>query len=90
MDFVRAFGEIQGLEELAINGHYAKHWPAYFEEKMSIRVRATRGHCLEEWKARLEDLDGEQLRSEIVRREYNERVLREFTDYQQGTEGLIP
>ena len=34
LHFVRALGKIQGLEKLAIEGYYAKHWPAYLEETM--------------------------------------------------------
>jgi len=38
--FVRALGKIKGLEELVIQGCYAKNWPTYLEERMSVRVQA--------------------------------------------------
>jgi hypothetical protein len=47
LDFVRALGMIQGLDKLAIEGYYAKNWPAYLEETMGVQVRAICGHCCE-------------------------------------------
>lgn len=29
-----------GLEELVIEGYYAKHWPTYLEKRMGTRVKA--------------------------------------------------
>jgi hypothetical protein len=37
---VLSIGKIKGLEELVIQGCYAKNWPAYLEERMSVRVQA--------------------------------------------------
>ncbi|KAL1640178.1 hypothetical protein SLS58_007129 [Diplodia intermedia] len=48
VDFLRALGKIKGVKELVIEGYYAKHWPAYLEEKMGVRVRAICGHCIDE------------------------------------------
>ena|SRR5438045_9153205 len=36
LHFVRALGKIEGLEKLVIEGYYAKHWPAYFKERMVV------------------------------------------------------
>jgi hypothetical protein len=87
LHFVRALGKIQGLEKLVIEGYYAKHWPAYLEERMGVRVRAKYGHYLE---LRDGDLNDEELEDEKFKRESNEKELQRFREYQRGTEDLIP
>jgi hypothetical protein len=85
LDFVRALGKIQGLEKLVIKGHYAKHWPAYLERTMSVRVRSICGDFREEGYLNDEDLENKNFI-----RELNQRELKTFGEYQQGTEDLIP
>ena len=75
---MRALGKIQGLEELVIEGYYAKNWPSYLEERMGVRVQAICG-----WYFTKED-------TFVHAREHNEMQLELFTEYQQGTENLIP
>ena len=87
LQFVRALGQIQGLETLVIEGYYAKRWPAYLEKKMEVKVQARCGHYLE---LRNGDLNEEQLEDEQFKRQLNEEELKSFTEYQQGTENLIP
>ena len=89
LDFVRALGKIQGLEELVISGYYAKNWPAYLE-RIGMRVRAICGHCREEAELKEGDLNDEELENEKFIREIYEKELQTFMGYQQGTEDLIP
>ncbi|KAN0086600.1 hypothetical protein V8E54_000288 [Elaphomyces granulatus] len=79
--FVRALGKIQGLEELVIEGFYAKNWPAYLEERMSARVQVRCG--------RYSKVTNDENLSDLMRilLETNSQM---FTEYQQGTENLIP
>ncbi len=56
---VRALSNIQGLGMLEISGYYAKHWPAYLEEKMGVPVRAKDGH-------------NEELNDEMLLRKFRE------------------
>ena len=86
LQFVRALGQIQGLEKLVIKGYYAKLWPAYLKEKMGVEVQAKCGHYLE---LKDEDLNDEELEDEQFKRELN-KELQSFRKYQQGTEDLIP
>lgn len=90
LEFVRALGKIQRLEKLVIEGYYAKNWPAYLEERMGVRVRATCGHCREERELRDGNLNNEGLEDKKFIREINERERQEFRKYQQGTEDLFP
>ena len=87
--FVRALGKIQGLEELVIEGYYAKNWPSYLEERMGVRVQAICG-----WYYTKEGIHWQENESKyetrISAREHNEMQLELFTEYQQGTENLIP
>ncbi|KAN0086434.1 hypothetical protein V8E54_000122 [Elaphomyces granulatus] len=84
--FVRALGKIQGLEELVIEGYYAKNWPSYLEERMGVQVQAICG-----WEAGLWYCTEEGILEENeYAREHNEMQLELFTEYQQGTENLIP
>ncbi|KAN0086459.1 hypothetical protein V8E54_000147 [Elaphomyces granulatus] len=80
--FVRALGKIQGLEELVIEGYYAKNWPSYLEERMDVRVQAICGWYYTKKKK------GEYVTN--CARKHNEMQLELFTEYQQGTENLIP
>jgi hypothetical protein len=61
LDFVRALGKIQGLENLVIKGYYAKNWQAYLSKKMIIQVRAICGGCREEYHLTEGDIDKEAL-----------------------------
>jgi hypothetical protein len=81
LDFVHALAKISGLKQLVISGFYAKHWPAYLQETMSVSVQAIRCHKVELWHTspNLESL-----------RRRNEMTLRSFMKYQQETEDLIP
>jgi len=84
---VRALGKIQGLEELVIEGYYAKNWPSYLEERMGMRVQAIcgwyyTGESLQYYRYYTED--------DMYAHEHNEMQLELFTEYQQGTENLIP
>ncbi|KAN0086460.1 hypothetical protein V8E54_000148 [Elaphomyces granulatus] len=79
--FVRALGKIQGLEELVIEGYYAKNWPSYLEERMGVQVQAICGWYYTEEAILEEGRDA---------REHNWMQLELFTEYQQGTENLIP
>jgi hypothetical protein len=90
LDFVRALRETRGLEKLVISGYYAKNWPAYLEERVGVRVRAICGHCRVERELKEEDLNDEELESEKLICEMNEKELQTFIEYQQGTEDLIP
>ncbi|KAF2241529.1 hypothetical protein BU26DRAFT_172565 [Trematosphaeria pertusa] len=90
LDFVRALGKIQGLEKLVIEGFYAKNWPAYLEERMGVRVRAICGRSREKREFRARDLNDAELEVEKSIRKMDNRELREFREYQQGTEDLIP
>ncbi|TVY91793.1 hypothetical protein LAWI1_G002175 [Lachnellula willkommii] len=94
LDFVRALGRIQGLEKLVISGYYAKNWPAYLEERMHVWVQAICGHCREEDELKKGNLNAEELaeelRSQKLDREINERELQDFMEYQRGTEDLFP
>lgn len=91
VDFVRALGKIQGLEELVLAGWYAKNWPAYLEERMGVRVRATWGYYPKKLQLKEGDLNDEELRMEnLWIRESDEAELQTFREYQQGTEDLIP
>jgi hypothetical protein len=74
------------LETLEVSGYYAKAWPAFLEERMDVRVIAKSGHYFEF----REGPKAEGSEDEKVAREYNEKELRLFRDYQQGTENLIP
>lgn len=90
LDFVRTLGNIQRLENLVIEGYYAKNWPAYLERRMGMRVRAIYGHCCEENELRVGDPNDEELEDTKLTREYNEEELQLFREFQQGTEDLIP
>ena len=90
LDFVRAPGKIQGLEELVIEGYYAKNWPVYLEGRIGVRVRAIRGHCREERELGEKELNDEESEDKKFIREINEKKLQTFKKYQQGTEDLIP
>ena len=90
LDFVRALGKIQGLEKLVIKGYYAKNWQAYLSKTMGIQVHAICGDCREEYHPTEGDLDKEALEDLKFICELNERELRVFREYQQGTEDLIP
>jgi hypothetical protein len=46
--FLCALGKIRGLDKLVFKGHYAKHWPAYLEKRMGVRVLTLCGHGREE------------------------------------------
>ena len=83
LDFVRALGKIQGLDNLIIKGCYAKNWPAYLERTMAVQVRAV---SIEE---QCEDMKEMALGHESFR-EIVERATREFRNFQEGTEDLIP
>jgi hypothetical protein len=89
LDFVRALGNIQGLEKLVIEGYYARNWPAYLDGRMGIRVEAFRGCCREERELG-KDPNGNELEDQKLIREQNMRELQIFKGYQQGTEDLIP
>jgi hypothetical protein len=79
--FVRALGKIQGLEELVVEGYYAKEWPAYLEERIGVRVQVIYGkYC--------ELTDNEKLND--FNRKDNERQPQIVTEYQRGTEDLFP
>jgi hypothetical protein len=81
LDFVRTLGKIQGLEKLVIEGFYAKNWPGFLERKMAVRVRAI---CVQEY------LNSEGSEDEEFIQKLNETNLKQFREYQQGTESLIP
>lgn len=81
--FVRALARIQGLDELHIKGYYAKNWPSYLKEKMSVQVRAERGFPVE-----LRDADGPETKER--KRSINDHDLQHFVEYQKGTEDLVP
>ncbi|KAN0086474.1 hypothetical protein V8E54_000162 [Elaphomyces granulatus] len=83
--FVHALGEIQGLEELVIEGYYAKNWPSYLEERMGVRVQAICG-----WYYTKEGIQENEGKYATNYGEHNEMQLELFTEYQQGTENLIP
>ena len=82
LDFVRALGEIKGLEELVIQGYYAKNWPAYLEKKMGLRVRAICAHCSEL------PANDKELADRIRKRNVGE--MQRFREFQRGTEDLFP
>jgi hypothetical protein len=82
LDFVRALGNIRGLEELVIQGYYAKHWPAYLEKTMGLQVRAKR--------ALLTVVKEEELERYDWVEKSNEEQLRQFVEYQRGTGDLMP
>ena len=82
LDFVRALGEIKGLEELVIQGYYAKNWPAYLEKKMGLRVRAICAHCSEI------PVNDKELADRIRKRNVGE--MQRFRQFQRGTEDLFP
>jgi len=86
LEFVRALSKIRGLEKLEMSGYYAKAWPAFLEESMGVRVIAKTGHYFEFG----EGPKDESSEEEKVAREYNEKEVRLFRNYQQGTEDLIP
>jgi hypothetical protein len=79
--FVRALGQIRGLEEVVIRGYYAKRWQAYLQGRMCVQVQAKCGHCLE---LRERDVNDK------LKRELNKKELQLFRKYQGGTEDLIP
>lgn len=83
LPFVRALARIQGLEKLHIEGYYAKHWPSYLMDKTGAQVQAVCGHPLE--------LSADDdAATEIWLCDLNEKNLHSFTEYQKGTEDLIP
>ena len=89
LHFVRALGKIRGLEKLAIQGFYAKHWPAYLEETTGVQVQAISGRFLPAPVLR----EGDPLREELIYVIYIHDMnedLQMFREYQQGTEDLIP
>jgi len=90
LDFVRALGKIHGLEKLVIKGYYAKNWPAYLGKEMSVPVQAICGDCRGEPNLTEGELTDEELENAKYIRELNEREMKAFTKYQQGTEDLIP
>jgi hypothetical protein len=90
LDFVCALGKIQRLEKLVIEGHYAKNWLAYLEERIGVQVRAICDHCREERELKKRDLNDKELSvKKQLRRETNEKELQTFREYQQGTDDLI-
>jgi hypothetical protein len=86
LEFVHALARIRGLETLELSGFYAKPWPAFLEERMNVRVIAKPGNYFDIGKYPRD----EGSEDEKVAREYNEKELQLFRDYQQGTEYLIP
>ncbi|KAJ5654970.1 hypothetical protein N7490_001999 [Penicillium lividum] len=81
--FIRALAKIQGLENIHIKGHYAKHWPSYLMAKTGAQVQAECGQYHE--------LEAEDDPEEIqFKRELNERNLLKFREFQEGTEDLVP
>jgi hypothetical protein len=66
---------------LVIEGHYAKNWPEYLEERMGVQVRAICGHYREECELKEGDLNDEELRVEKLIRETNEKELQTFREY---------
>lgn len=86
LNFVRALSKIRGLDILEVSGYYAKAWPAFLEERMGVRVIAKSGHYFEIG----EGPKDEGSEDEKVAREHNDKELRLFRDYQQGTEDLVP
>jgi hypothetical protein len=91
LDFLRALGKIQQLEKLFIEWYYAKNWPAYLEVKTGARVQAICGLPCRQGRERSEgDPDDVELEHETFIGELNEKSLQKFSEYQEGTEGLIP
>jgi hypothetical protein len=86
LDFVRAFGKIQGLETLVLEGFYAKNWPAYLEERMGVRVQTIHQRP-DEHEMRLRG-DPEYHIKFVL--EADADHLPYLMEYQQGTENLIP
>ena len=80
--FVHASGKIQALEELVIEGFFAKNWQAYLEERMSVRVK-TRSIMLDKLDINDENLPG------YIRGLIQEALLT-VVKYQEGIENLIP
>ena len=54
---------------------------------MGVQVRAKCGHYLE---LRDGDLNDDKSEDEKFKRELNDKELQCFTEYQQGTEDLVP
>ena len=79
LEFVRALGQIKGLEKLAIRGYYAKRWPAYLEQEVGVKVQAQLGRYT-----------GVRNGDDDFLRELDKENLEYFRKYQQGTEDLIP
>lgn len=78
-DFVRALGEIQGLDELVIKGYYAESWPAYLEKRMGAPVEAFCGHSSrEKTKLKVDDPSDEELEHERFILEAEKDRIREF------------
>ncbi|KPM46368.1 hypothetical protein AK830_g143 [Neonectria ditissima] len=82
LDFVRALGQIKGLEKMTIRGSYAKRWPAYLQEKMGVRVQAKSGNIS---LLKCVNVDDEELKEDTGGLD-----LLRLRNYQQGTKNLIP
>ncbi|KAF2493713.1 hypothetical protein BU16DRAFT_52692 [Lophium mytilinum] len=91
LDFLRALGNVQGLKKLVIKGCYAKNWPVYLKERMGGQVvQAICGDCRDEPESGVWDLNDDELQDDELMLEYDDRDLKKFEKYQQGTEDLMP
>ncbi|KAF2258939.1 hypothetical protein CC78DRAFT_89063 [Lojkania enalia] len=87
LDFVRALGDLRQLEEIVLEGYYAKRWPAYLEDTTGAHVRALCGHWIEVPESTEGGVD---LGDQKFVNNINKIELENFGRYQEGTEDLIP
>jgi hypothetical protein len=66
LDFVRALARIQSIEELFIDGYYAKSWPAYLERELGARVQAGTAFAGEEDPYIREENEEEEIRQDLI------------------------
>lgn len=89
LDFIRAFAKIQGLNELVLQGYFAKSWPGFLSDKMKISVQTVCGHS---WAPVTDDIYGqEDVDQKRWLLEENETIwIPQFLEFQRGTEHLDP
>ncbi|KAH7078855.1 hypothetical protein BKA63DRAFT_507254 [Paraphoma chrysanthemicola] len=90
LDFVRTLAQIQALEELVIQGYYAKPWPTFLEKAMGVKVQTEDGYVT--GTAMFGDDMSAQARErqEVYLQELYAIEQNNVRDYQRGTEDLAP
>ncbi|KAH7073386.1 hypothetical protein FB567DRAFT_198865 [Paraphoma chrysanthemicola] len=90
LDFVRTLAQIQGLDELVIQGYYAKPWPAYLEKAMGVKVQTEDGYVTGTPMFGADISAQARERQEIYQQELYAIEQNNVREYQRGTEDLVP